>query len=155
MYGDSFPFKKNKWTILSFIFNRNWWLLNLLNYMAVNLKQKVPHKITPDGQFYLPGEHHQTRGCHKGGQNWTGVHLEEWITYRNLHTTAPTPSWSKTLIPKLPELYCINNDRVGNGTHYMKNPERFSGKKVVVGACGGNIGIHIIWTLLWCLQFRS
>lgn len=25
---------------------------------------------------------------------------------------------------------------------YMKNPERFSGKKVVVVACGGNIGIH-------------
>lgn len=24
---------------------------------------------------------------------------------------------------------------------YMKNPERFSGKKVVVVACGGNIGI--------------
>lgn len=25
---------------------------------------------------------------------------------------------------------------------YMKNPERFSGKKVVVVACGGNIGIE-------------
>lgn len=31
---------------------------------------------------------------------------------------------------------------------YMKNPERFSGKKVVVVACGGNIGIDKLKHLL-------